>query len=1011
MRLHFEWDLPHQKAAVESACDLFRGAELCRSEFTVTRRQAPGPQFEALLDEQSLGIGNRIALLNDEIEKNLRHIQLRNGEKPSGQLDALDFTIEMETGTGKTYVYLRTAYELNRRYGFTKFVIVVPSVAIREGVLKSLEITRDHFHGHFGGVPAPHFVYDSTKLGDVRDFATSPHIRIMVVTIGAINRFGDENEAATMDPRERLTTNVMYRPREQVGGERPIDLIRATRPIVIVDEPQSVEGRGDTQGAEAVRRLQPLATFRYSATHVTDYHRVYTLDAVDAYQQKLVKQIEVAGTSVVAAANRPFVRLVAVRATRGTIKAQVELDVLSSGRVQRKEVWVEGDDDLEQTTGRPLYKDLRIGEIRSGRSAQIELRYSGGDTWLGVGEAHGDVDHAQVTRHMINRTIRVHLEKERSLKPKGIKVLSLFFVERVALYREYDDDGTPHPGVYAKMFEEEYRRLTKHPDFADLFTANRAAEDVTAIHNGYFAKDRRKVGGKTIEVEKDTSGETKADDDAYHLILRDKERLLSFETPLRFIFSHSALREGWDNPNVFQICALRDIQTERERRQSIGRGLRLCVNQEGARQHGFDINTLTVVARESYEEFASGLQSEMEDAVTGAGLRFGYVDSHHFQNLPVESADGTRGYLGIEASAAIWKHLKEAGYIDAGGKVQDALRTALKAGDVSLPKDVEAHRDRIIGVLRKHAGGLEVRNADEKQTFRPNREVLLSKDFRALWDRVKHKTTYRVQFDNAKLIAECVNAVRKSPAVVRSRLHAATAKLDVTRGGVQTTDIRRAAPVNLRETAIDIPDVLTELQNRTQLTRRSLFTILTESGRVEDVRSNPQVFIDQVAQVINHRKAATIIGGIKYHRIGDGEFWAQELFATEELSGYLRNLVNGGPRSAFDKVPCDSDVERQFAQDLAANESIKLFAKLPGWFFVPTPLGKYQPDWVVLAQTADGERLFFVAETKGTLFLEGLRETEQGKITCGQEHFRALRVSERPAEYRVVSTVDDLLAR
>lgn len=1010
MKLRFEPDLQHQRAAIEAACDLFRGAELCRSEFTVFHRS--GEQLEALLEDNALGIGNRLTLLPEEVERNLRDVQLRNGVRRSNELTADDynFTVEMETGTGKTYVYLRTIYELNKRYGFSKFVIVVPSVAIREGVLKSLDITRDHFHGLYGGVPASHFVYDSARLGEVRDFATSSHIRIMVVTVGSINRFGDEAEAAAMDARDNPKANIMYRPREQVGGERPIDLIHATRPIVIVDEPQSVEGRGGTQGAEAVRRLKPLATFRYSATHLREYHRIYTLDAVDAYQQKLVKQIEVAGATIQAAANKPFVRLVKVEARARSVRARVELDVQTPNGVQRQEKWVQETDDLEQTSGnRAVYRDVRVGELRAGRAGQrIEIRHPGGETWLEPGEAFGDVDPLQVQRQMINRTIREHLTKERAFRQKGIKVLSLFFVERVSLYREYDDAGNPSQGVYARMFEEEYRRLRSHPDFADLF-ADATPEDVSSIHDGYFSRDRKKVGGRTVEIEKDTSGETKADDDAYHKILQAKEQLLSLEEPLRFIFSHSALREGWDNPNVFQICALRDIQTERERRQSIGRGLRLCVNQNGDRQHGFDVNTLTVVARESYESFAEGLQKELEDPSTGIGLRFGFVEAHQFANIPVTLADGSAGYLGDEHSKAIWKHLREAGYIDAQGKVQDALRTALKSGTVALPESVEAQRAQITGILLKHAGGLEVKNADDRRTFKVNREVLLSDDFRALWDRVKHRTTYRVHFDNATLIADCIRALQDAPPIGRTRMQWETATLDIERGGVHARRGELGAPVVLSDGPLDLPDILTELQNRTQLTRRSIAKILIDSGRLEDFRVNPQQFIDVAAHAINRRKALAIVDGIKYRRLGDGEVWAQELFQNEEVTGYLRNLVAAGPRSVYDYVAFESNVEKQFAEDLARTEGVKVFTKLPRWFSIATPLGPYHPDWVVVAQTDEGEKLFFVAETKDTPFVEALRESEKAKIHCGEQHFQALRVGERLAEYRVVSTVEELL--
>jgi len=589
MKLHFEPNLDYQLAAIESVCDLFRGQEICRTEFTVTR-DALAAQQTLTFAQSDLGIGNRLALLDDEILKNLHDIQLRNSLPPSADLASRDFTVEMETGTGKTYVYLRTIFELNKRFGFTKFVIVVPSVAIKEGVYKTLQITEEHFRSLYANTPFEYFLYDSSKLGQVRNFATSPNIQIMVVTVGAINK---------------KDVNNLYKDSEKTGGERPIDLIKSTKPILIVDEPQSVDGGLEGRGKEALGAMNPLCTLRYSATHADKHHMVYRLDAVDAYERKLVKQIEVAAAGIEGGYNKPYVRLLSVSSKRGVISAKVELDMRTLHSVQRREVTVQDGDNLEMTTGRAIYNDLRVGEIRVQKGNEfMELRYPGGERYLKPGEAHSDLEPLALQREMIRRTIKEHLDKEFRLAPQGIKVLSLFFIDAVERYRQYDDDGNPVKGEYAAIFEDEYRRLAQHPDYQSLFKdvdVTTAAEDV---HNGYFAIDRKKVGTKTVEVFKDTRGDTKADDDTYNLIMRDKEKLLSFETPLKFIFSHSALREGWDNPNVFQICALREMGTERERRQTIGRGLRLCVNQQGDRLRGFEVNTLTVVATEGYEQFA-----------------------------------------------------------------------------------------------------------------------------------------------------------------------------------------------------------------------------------------------------------------------------------------------------------------------------------------------------------------------------------------------------------------------
>lgn len=1020
MKLHFEENLPHQLAAIEAVCDLFRGQEVCRTEFTVTQRTASpqmGLALEQGMEESALGIGNRLTLLDDELHANLTAIQLRNGLAPSGALADGNFTVEMETGTGKTYVYLRTAFELHKRYGFTKFVIVVPSVAIKEGVYKSLQITADHFRGLYANTPFDYFIYDSAKLGQVRNFATSPNIQVMVVTVGAINKFGDEDEAAQEESdeakRREKSKNVMYRASEKTGGEKPIDLIRATRPILIVDEPQSVDGGLEGRGRKALERMHPLCTLRYSATHVDKHHMVYRLDAIDAYEQRLVKQIEVASGTVEGANNKPFVRFLSAKSARGTVTAKVELDVEVGGSVRRKEVTVMDGFDLEQETGRAMYHDCRVGEIRAGRGQQtLELRVPGGEVYLKPGEAWGDVDPLAIQRQMIKRTIKEHLDKEKRLRPKGIKVLSLFFIDEVAKYREYDADGNPQKGVYAQMFEEEYRYWARHPDYQSLFKEldmEHAAEDV---HNGYFSVDKKKIGGKNVEMLKDTNGTTKADDDTYNLIMRDKERLLDLATPLKFIFSHSALREGWDNPNVFQICTLRDIRTERERRQSIGRGLRLCVDKDGQRVQGFDTNTLTVIANESYEAFAEGLQKELEDPTTGIGIRFGVVAPDQFAAIAVTAEDGSVTPLGVEQSKALRVALQEQGYLTSTGKVEDVLRTAIKEGSVQLPESFEPHRDAVVAILRKLAGRLEIKDADKRRDSIPvRRAVLDSPEFKALWERIRHRTTYRVQFDNEKLIEDCIEAVRDSPRIAKARLQWRKAGLAIGQAGVEATLQAASAPVSLDETDIELPDILTDLQDRTQLTRRSIQRILIESRRLDDFKRNPQQFIEQTAEAINRCKRLALVDGIKYHRIGDGQYYAQELFHENELRGYIGNMLMDTEKAVYEHVVYDSDVERDFASELERNEAIKVYAKLPGWFKVPTPLGSYNPDWAVLVVGEDGqERLYFVVETKGGLFTDALRPIEEGKIKCGKAHFKALAVGESPAEYVVARTVDGLLA-
>ena len=1006
MKLHFEPDLDYQKLAIDSVADLFRGQEINRTEFTVTRRPLVdragqpsldlggflGVQGELGLVESELGIGNRLTLLDDEIIANLKDIQLRNGLAASTALTSGDFTVEMETGTGKTYVYLRTVFELNKLYGFTKFVIVVPSVAIKEGVYKTLQITEEHFKGLYSGQPFDYFLYDSTKLGQVRNFATSPNIQVMVVTVGAINK---------------KDVNNLYKDSEKTGGERPIDLIRATRPILIVDEPQSVDGGLSGAGKNALGEMNPLCTLRYSATHIDKHHMVFRLDAVDAYERKLVKQIEVASLEVEGGHNKAYVRFISASNGKGPVTARVEIDVLGGKQVRRKEVVVQDGDDLQELTKRAIYADCRIGEIRAARDGQLlEIKLPGSETFLQPGQAVGDVDAGALKRLMIRRTIHEHLEKEKRLAPLGIKVLSLFFIDVVEHYRSYDADGNPVKGKYACMFEEEYRRAAKLPEFVSLFQEVDLTSAAEEVHDGYFSIDKARRWTDTADNNQASRDNAER---AYSLIMKDKEKLLSFETKLKFIFSHSALKEGWDNPNVFQICALREIGTERERRQTIGRGLRLCVNQHGDRLRGFEVNTLTVIATESYEEFAENLQKEIEK---DTGIKFGIVEKHQFAAIPMVKADGSTGMLGFEESAAIFDHLKSQGFVDAKGKVQDTLRTALKDGSFALPAALEAHLASVRDVLKKVAGRLDIKNADERVVVKTRQAILESAEFQALWDRIKRKTTYRVHFDNEKLIVDCAKGIANGPPVSKARVRIRKADLSIGQGGVQAKehDKDSGTIVTIEERDIVLPDVLTDLQDRTQLTRKSLVRILTECGRLTDFKRNPQALIEIAGEMINRTKRLAVVDGIKYQRIGDDQYYAQELFQQEELTGYLRNMLKDAQKSVFEHVIYDSGgVERTFAEQLEKNEAVKIYAKLPGWFKVPTPLGTYNPDWAVLVEASGEERLYFVVETKGSLFVDDLRDNEAAKIACGEAHFKALAVGENPARFIKATKIDDVM--
>jgi type III restriction enzyme len=662
--------------------------------------------------------------------------------------------------------------------------------------------------------------------------------------------------------------------------------------------------------------------------------------------------------------------------------------------VSRDIVMVKPGDDLEQVAGRAIYANYVVQNIGC-KAGDEYLELNNLEKPLRPGEAVGDVDSDALKRLMFRRTIEEHLDKELRLRPQGIKVLSLFFIDVVSHYRQYTEDGEQVKGKYALMFEEEYRKAAKKPKYNTLFNDVDLKSDATEVHEGYFSIDKK---GTWTDTAENNQGNRDNAERAYNLIMKDKEKLLSFETKLKFIFSHSALREGWDNPNVFQICAIRDMGTERERRQTIGRGLRLCVNQDGERQRGFDINTLTVVATEGYEQFAENLQKEIE---ADTGIRFGIVEKHQFAVIPVTDAAGHATSLGVKQSEAIWIHLKNTGYVDTKGKVQDLLRQALKDNTVQVPVEFQPHLPQIQDILRKLAGKLDIKNADERRTIKTRQAILQSEEFKALWDRIKHKTTYRVQFDNEKLLKDCTKAIGAAPPITKTRVQIRKADLTIGRGGISSEETSAAAPITLDEN---------DLQDKTQLTRRSLVQILTESERLDDFKRDPQQFIELAAESINRAKRLALVDGIKYQRIGDDVFYAQELFENEELTGYLKNMLPSN-RSAYEYVVYDMGGEKEFAEQLEKNEAVKVYAKLPGWFRVPTPLGTYNPDWAVLVEKDGAERLYFVVETKPSLFNDDLRAKEGAKIECGKAHFKALATGDKPATFIQARNIDDLMAR
>ncbi|MDX9869776.1 MAG: DEAD/DEAH box helicase family protein [Candidatus Cloacimonadales bacterium] len=968
MKLKFDKDLEYQQEAISSVVDLFKGNNRNHGIFTVNAYDE-----DMILADNTIGISNKLTIDRAEILKNLQEIQLRNGLPQTKSLGdkTLNFDIEMETGTGKTYVYTRTILELNKLYGFTKFIIVVPSIAIKEGVNKSLEITREHFRTLYDNTIYNFFIYDSSKLDQVRSFAVSDHIEIMIINIDAFRR-------SFVDPTKENKANIIHRPNDRLNGMKPIELIQETRPFVIIDEPQSVDNTPKAQ--EAIKSLNPLCIFRYSATHRRIHKLVYKLDAVDSYDQKLVKQIEVASFAAKDYYNKVYLRLISVNNKKSPITAKIEMDIKNNkGVVDRKIVTVRrGDDLFEKSNGRDIYNNYIVEEIYCEKGFEY-LSFTSKPDILKLGKTIGGFDDEVIKNNQIKKTIMEHLDKELELEKHDIKVLSLFFIDKVSNYRYYDEDGNPQKGRYAQIFEEHYQSLINLPKYRNLHYKDTKVEDV---HNGYFAADKKGIF-------KDTSGLTQDDDSVYNLIMKDKEKLLSFDTNLRFIFSHSALREGWDNPNVFQICTLNETQSEMKKRQEIGRGLRLCVNKAGERQHGFDINTLTVMANESYEEFASALQKEYEE---DAGIKFGVIEKHAFAKICMFKDEGSENYLGIAASEQIHKEFLFNNYIDENNKVQEELKVALKKKSLIVSEEFEPYIQQISNIAEKACKTLNIKNADDKKKVNLNKVVYLDPEFKTLWNKIKYKTTYSVEFDSEELIKKCCKKMIDTLSVNAPKLSYAKGKLDITNAGIvaEEQDRYSVSSERVNDRNVKLPDIIGYLQNETYLTRKTIVEILIKSGTLDKFILNAQVYMEQVAAIINSTKKLMIVDGIKYTKIGNEEYYAQELFEENELFGYLNKNMIASRKSVYDHVVYDSINEESFATNFEKNKSIKLYAKLPSWFIIATPLGSYNPDWVILIEKDGESKLYLVVETKGSTDDLHLRPSEKAKIDCGKKHFAAL---------------------
>jgi type III restriction enzyme len=882
MKLSFESNLSYQQDAIKSITDLLEGqpmADSIKEHHLTTEGEL----------EFTNSISNHLILSDEQILYNLNQIQIQNDIAVTELLDGFNFSVEMETGTGKTYVYLRTVYELNKRYGFKKFVIVVPSVPIREGVLKNLQITHDHFQTLYDKVPINYQVYDSTRVSNLRGFATNNNIEILVINIDSFAK--DENK--------------INKKNDKLNGQIPIQFIQTTNPIVIVDEPQNMETE---KRIKAISDLNPMMTLRYSATHKNKYNLTYSLNPVKAYDLGLVKQIEVDSVIEENAFNDAFVVVESITATKSKVTAKLTININSLVGVIKKTIQVKSGDDLYALSNqREIYADGF--QVESIDASDNSISFTNGTT-LYKGESQGGMND-EIMKFQIRKTIEEHLKKEKKLLKQGIKVLSLIFIDRVANYRSYNDVGDVIKGKFALWFEEIYQEFIAKSAYKELDKF-----ELKDIHNGYFSQDSK---GKM----KDTNGESKADDDTYSLIMRDKEKLLSIDNPLRFIFSHSALREGWDNPNVFQICTLNETKSEIKKRQEIGRGLRLAVGQSGNRTYDSAINKLTVIANESYDDFAKALQKEIEN--------------------------------------------------DCGVEFKNRIKNARNTKEVKYKKGFEA---------------------DPK--------------FLEIWERIKHKTTYRVNYNTDELITLSAKAIKDLPKINPPTIRSTKSGIKMSEDGVSTTFVSDSTG-KYQPKFWKIPDIIGYIQSKTELTRTTIQSIIDKSERTNDILINPQLFLDYTSVAIKKVLNDIMIDGIKYQKIGNSEY-EMTLFNDENLIAYLDTFhfkVSDNNKTIYDEyIPLDSNVESQFAKDCETSEQIKYYFKLPFWFKIPTPIGTYNPDWAVVFE--DDTKIYFVAETKDTgsdyVDISKLSKDEQIKIKCGIAHFKEF----DNVDYKVVKKVSQL---
>ena len=1012
MKLQFK----HQKFQADAAkavVDVFAGQPYMTPSYMMDRGTVT--QHSLFDDQDFTGWGNQriVPELNDRIIlDHIRKIQRANQIEPSDKLEGTyNLTIEMETGVGKTYTYIKTIFELNKHYGWSKFIIVVPSIAIREGVYKTFQVTQEHFAEEYGK-KIRFFIYNSSQLTEIDRFASDNSINVMIINSQAFNARGKD-------------ARRIYMKLDEFRSRRPIDIIAKTNPIVIIDEPQSVEGK---QTKKNLKEFNPLMTLRYSATHKSDsiYNMVYRLDAMEAYNKKLVKKIVVKGISESGTtATDSYVYLEGINLSKADPTATIQFHYKGTSRIKTvtKKVNI-GFNLYDQSGQMEEYKDNFIVKSIDGRDNSIEFLNG---IKIFAGDVIGKVSEEQLRRIQIRETILSHIERERQLFYKGIKVLSLFFIDEVDHYRKYDAAGNPVNGLFADMFEEEYEDVIKNLQMEvgedDYFNYLKAIS-AKKTHAGYFSIDKK---GRMVNSKVGRS-ETSSDDvDAYDLIMKNKELLLDRnpeKSPVRFIFSHSALREGWDNPNVFQICTLKQSSSDIRKRQEVGRGMRLCVNENGERMDenilGNDVhnvNVLTVIASESYEKFAKGLQDEIAEAVASRPRQ---VTEVLFENARVRDKEGNEETIDAAMARRLIHYMIKLDYIDENNALTDKFYEDKANGNISFGADLDQYKPDILVILdniydEKKMTPENARNNNVE--LRVNQDKLAMPEFMDLWNKINAKTAYVVDFDTDEL-------VKKSIAALDAKLRVSKIFFKVETGSmkeIKSKDDLLAGESFVKDetetygqkkivanTSIKY-DLVGKIVEETGLTRKAIVQILTgiQPAVFNQFKDNPEEFIIKAAKLINNEKATAIIQHITYDVLDDK--YDTSLFTDAKIKGKLDVNAMKADKHLFDHIVYDSTNEKEFAQELDASKEVAVYVKLPSGFYISTPVGKYNPDWAIAFKDGTVKHIYFVAETKGSMDTMELRGIEDAKIHCAREHFKA--ISGENVVYDVVDSYEALLKK